>query len=220
MEGALPLSFTRPPFRRVAVPCPCRAGRLAWHTVSKTSSCRCVGTVWTWIAKTWTAVHSSSGGEAALWLGAVGKRFVPGPIRSVAEGACAFVRATARRVRYRLLETASAGHEPHRTGQGGQRRWRVGQRFSGPGRRATGPGGRGVAGPTSSIPCPGTFANPPARKMEPWRARGPIVSYVVRRTLFRYGAGNVELDRAGRLVGDRQVADSGATDAATGRQNA
>ncbi|WP_327191121.1 hypothetical protein [Streptomyces xinghaiensis] len=46
------------------------------------------------------------------------------------------------------------------------------------------------------------------------------VSYVVRRTLSRYGAGNVELDRAGWLVGDRQAADSGAADAAAGRGNA
>lgn len=29
-----------------------------------------------------------------------------------------------------------------------------------PGRRAAEPGGRGVAGPTTSIPCPGMFAIP------------------------------------------------------------
>jgi hypothetical protein len=45
------------------------------------------------------------------------------------------------------------------------------------------------------------------------------VSYVVRRTLTRYGAGNVELDRAGRLVGDREAADPGATNTTTGRRN-
>ncbi|MFF7098498.1 hypothetical protein ACFY9A_39985 [Streptomyces rubradiris] len=45
------------------------------------------------------------------------------------------------------------------------------------------------------------------------------VSYVVRRTLTRYGAGNVELDRAGRTMGDRQAADPGATHTAAGRRN-
>jgi hypothetical protein len=58
------------------------------------------------------------------------------------------------------------------------------------------------------------------KKIEAELAWPKTVSYVVRRTLFRYGAGNVELDRAGRLVGDRQATDSGAEDTAAGRRDA
>ena len=42
------------------------------------------------------------------------------------------------------------------------------------------------------------------------------VSYVVSRTLTRYGAWNVELDRAGRVVGDREAVDPSVEGAAAG----
>lgn len=46
------------------------------------------------------------------------------------------------------------------------------------------------------------------------------MSYVVRRTLTLYGAGNMDLDRAERTVGDREAADPAAKGAAAGRRNA
>jgi len=46
------------------------------------------------------------------------------------------------------------------------------------------------------------------------------VSYVVRRTLTRHGAGNMELDRGGRVVGDRQAVDPSIAGASAGRRNA